>query len=339
MRTAKTLLVLLGVTVLAWSAGSAPVIRWHQGPSLPGPRDRLGCGVMNGLFVLVGGAYWENEEKHYHSETIAFSPATNKWIRLPHIPRAGSYGASAVLRDNRGRETLVVAGGASESGATSACYRLVKNGKYEWKPLPNLPAPTAGASGASVGSKFYLFGGAPGLDEAALKHASSALLELDVAAPNARWTAVRAGEAPLGRVGAALASVGKRLYVFGGYGVGADGSVANLGDAYVIDLSRRTGRAWKRLKDLPQPARWMTAVALDTRYIGLLGGYTETFVPDVLIYDTETDEYFEAAPLPYAACTLAVGVVKDTLFVAGGEDKPRHRTDAVAIGRITRGPR
>ena len=38
---------------------------------MPSPRDHLGCGMIEGMLVVAGGAYWKNDSKHYTSETIA----------------------------------------------------------------------------------------------------------------------------------------------------------------------------------------------------------------------------------------------------------------------------
>jgi N-acetylneuraminic acid mutarotase len=55
---------------------------------------------------------------------------------------------------------------------------------------------------------------------------------------------------------------------------------------------------------------------------------------DVLAYDTMEDRYFPCEPLPLAAlCEQAV--LKDgRLYVIGGEDLPKHRTDRVFVGHI-----
>ncbi len=152
-------------------------ITWQKAPDLPSARDRLGSGVIGDLFVIAGGAYWEAGEKHYHSETIAYSPRTRKWTRLPYLPRTGAYGASAVIRDLSGNEQLLIVGGSNENGATSEGFRLIKEkGKFVWKRLPPLPKPLTGASGAVIGNSFYVFGGAPSLEEAGLKTARSSSL-------------------------------------------------------------------------------------------------------------------------------------------------------------------
>ena len=124
-----------------------------------------------------------------------------------------------------------------------------------------------------------------------------------------------------------MASIGERLFVFGGYGY-HEGILGNYGDAWVFK-----NRSWKRLKDMPVPARWTAALALDDRHIGLFGGYGEGFLDKVFIYDVEADTYAPSDPLPLPVATMSAGMDKGIIYLAGGEDLQRHRTDALFTGR------
>ena len=338
----RTVILMSMLLLLALPAVCDVDFQWEQGPEMPSGRDHLGCGMVNGLFVVAGGAYWKDGKKCYNSETIAYSPATGKWIRLPHLPRPGAYGASAVMCDRPGNDQLLIAGGANADGATSACYRLMKlKGVYIWKALPDLPRPLAGAEGAVVGNKFYVFGGAPGMDEAGIRSARPTLFELEVPSGvgiNARWRELSVPGAPSGRVGSAVAASDGRLFVFGGYGVRPDGTLGNFSDAYTVDLSRRIGRTWTRIKDTPIASRWTTALGLNERHIGLFGGYADGpakgFLDKVYIYDAEQDVYKEATTLPQPLANIAGGIGKDmTVYLAGGEDMERHRSASLVLGR------
>jgi len=293
---------------------------WRTGPPMPSARDRLGCGMIDGMLVVAGGAYWKDGAKHYTSQTIAYSPSTRKWIRLPFLPVAGAYGASAVIDGQ-----LLIAGGANEQGVLDDCFRLVKErGKYVWKRLPDLPRPLWGAQGALIGGKFCVFGGAPGMDEIGITAAKPSMFVLDL--KSRKW---RELPSQSGRVGSAVASIGGRLFVFGGYGY-RDGALGNFGDAWAY-----ANGSWKRLKDMPIPARWTAALALDDRHIGLFGGYGEGFLDKVFVYDVEQDAYSPGDPLPLPVATMSAGVEKGTIYLAGGEDQMRHRTEALFIGRIS----
>jgi|GEM_PF-1668138 len=329
-------LAVLLCTLIFARTGNSISIHWQQGPDMPSPRDRLGSGVVWNLFVVAGGAYWKHEQKYYHSETIAYSPKTKRWVRLPHLLRPGAYGASAVLRDEHGNEQLLIAGGINETGATTECFRLVRQGsRLMWKRLPPLPRPLVGAAGAVIGRSFYVFGGAEDLSETGLRTAYPCMFVLEFdnhLEPIRGWRQVDAE--PRARIGAAFVACGKRLFVFGGYGPQEDETIGNFGDAWVMEVSRIP--KWKRIHNMPIPARWVTAITLDDTHIALLGGFGDKFLNEIFIYDTEKDEYLHAGTMPKACAAMASGQTKDgTIYLAGGEDEMRHRSSSLFIGRIT----
>lgn len=324
----RTTIQVLVFMLLACSVRAEMTLDWRRGPDLPSARDHLGCGIVDGLLVVAGGAYWRNEQKHYSADTIAYSPKTGKWIRLPFLRKSGAYGASAVIRDQ-----LLIAGGANENGVLSSCIRLTRrNGSFRWERLPDLPRPLFGAKGADIGNAFYVVGGAPGMDEAGIRAARPSLLRLKTPEKPGvlRWEECPVPEGFAARVGAAVVSCRGELFVFGGYGVQPDGTLGNFGDAYTFD-----GGRWKRLRDMPVPARWTTALTLDSRRIGLFGGYGEGFLDKVFVYDMRIDAYSPSTPLPLPVATLAGGVADGTVYLAGGEDLQRHRSAALFIGRFT----
>ena len=71
-----TMVQALVLMLLACSVRAEMTFDWRSGPDLPSARDHLGCGTVDGLFVVAGGAYWQNEKKHYSADTIAYSPKT-----------------------------------------------------------------------------------------------------------------------------------------------------------------------------------------------------------------------------------------------------------------------
>lgn len=324
----RGLLIAIALSILGVPAPTGKRIDWRRGPDLPGPRDHLGCGVVDGMFILAGGAYWKNETKCFSAEAIAYSPRSHKWTRLPALPRASAYGASAVYS---GR--LIIAGGLDNISASTRCIRLTKKeGAFRWDKLPDLPHRVAGARAAVVGSKFLVIGGAAGFDDAGLKSAYRSVLELDLLHPT-RWNERAPANGFSPRIGAASAVIGDRVYVFGGYGVLADGTIGNFGDAWSVHDG-----VWKRMRDLPAKVRWATAVALDSRYIGIFGGYGDDFLADVYLYDTQRNVYVKSTSLPSPVCNAAGGVIGSIVYLAGGEDQKRHRSAALVIGKIARAP-
>lgn len=334
MRQAILLVICI---VLSVQASTSITLHWQKGPELPSPRDRLGSGVVGDLFIVAGGAYWKNSEKHYLSETVAYSRKLRSWIKLPYMLKSGAYGACGVLRNKRGDEQLLVAGGMNENGATNECFRLVKQGnRFVWKRLPPLPYRLVGATGAVLGQSFYVFGGVPSIDESGIRTARPCFFVLhfnEQGEPISRWIELPTN-APA-RLGAAMAACGKKLYVFGGYGVQEDQTIGNFRDAWVIQVSPII--RWQRIADLPIASRWLCAIPLNDHQIGLFGGFGSQFLDKAFVYDVENDSYFETNPMPEAVAVMAYGLAKDgTIYLAGGEDEMRHRTTSFFIGRVKR---
>jgi len=55
---------------------------------------------------------------------------------------------------------------------------------------------------------------------------------------------------------------------------------------------------------------------------------------DVLLYDIREDRYQACTPLPFAALCEQGVMTNGRIYVIGGEDRPRHRTDRVIVGKI-----
>ncbi len=321
-----TAIILLSVLMLASVVDAAPSFNWSPGPDVPTARDNLAFGVVDNMLVVAGGAYWKDDQKHYLSDTIAYSPKTGKWMKLPFMPKAGAYGAGAVYNGE-----LLIAGGANTESVFTSCFRLAKtDNTYAWKKLPDLPHPVSGVRGAVVGSKFLVISGSWGEGEEGFRMAKPTLLELDMKNPKA-WKETPLPDGFRARTGSAAAVIGDRLYVFGGHGIHEDDKLANFVDSWVLDRG-----AWKQLKDTPVPTRWATALALDSRRIGLFGGYAEGptpgFIPDVYIYDAKTDTYAKSDSIPLPVCNLAAGVIGGKVYLAGGEDIAKHRASALFVG-------
>jgi N-acetylneuraminic acid mutarotase len=180
------------------------------------------------------------------------------------------------------------------------------------------------AAGAVVAGRLLVVGGTD--DQAALERVGSQVRAVDLA--TGAMTALP--DYPEASLTTATAVVlGGRLYVFGGARWDAAAkTVVNHDAAHVFDA---TAGQWRALPRLPQPGRGLSAVALDDRRILIAGGYRNDaveFVADSFVFDVERGTYTAGPALPYAAM---VTLVRDGewIYCLGGEDRKRHRTDAV----------
>jgi N-acetylneuraminic acid mutarotase len=139
------------------------------------------------------------------------------------------------------------------------------------------------------------------------------------------WVVSRLADRPgKGFATAASAVVGGELFVFGGLNWDeASQAVQNITASYAFDPVKN---AWRTIRPLAQPARGVTAVALDSHQIYIAGGYRDDFTADAVIYDVKADSYRKAQPLPYAAM-VALVKLDGFVYCLGGEDKMKSRTD------------
>jgi N-acetylneuraminic acid mutarotase len=131
----------------------------------------------------------------------------------------------------------------------------------------------------------------------------------------------------------AVVFAGNEVFVFGG-GIfdKSSGVVTNTTNAYAYSLQHST---WRKLAPLPYARRGMAACRFDGKRILVGGGYgginnqpEEGFANDSLFYRLDDDRYAPAPDLPYAAMGQSLINHRGTLYLLGGEDRPRNRTRA-----------
>lgn len=299
--------------------------------------EPLPVGVAGHAFVntvagplSIGGTAWKEDQRLWLTQCWQLDPAAGVWRDHTALPRPLAYPLIA----QRGKDLYLI-GGADEAGGRSDTLIVRDGERVPDRSLPKLPHARALAFGGAVRNWIVLAGGAPSPSLTDL--ATDAVVRLDLDAAQPRW--IEAAPVPGGPIIlAGSAPVAGDLYVFGGMSRrGKANPLADTAAAYRYDPVRDQ---WNSIAPLPGRRRGATAVALDDRFIVVLGGcITEsgihTMLDEVLLYDTVTDRYHPLQPLPYAA--MLVGAVRhgDLLFVFGGEDRARSRTMRSARGSMT----
>ena len=132
-----------------------------------------------------------------------------------------------------------------------------------------------------------------------------------------------------GRAAHAVVVAGKFLYVLAG--TGNDGRP-------VLEVERYDGQAWTREATLPGHGINAPAAAVLGQRIYLIGGFdTTTNVPtaQVLVYDTSTHQWSNAAPLPRPRGGLAVAVLDGHIHAIGGGNSESTLADHSAYDPAT----
>jgi N-acetylneuraminic acid mutarotase len=259
-------------------------------------------------------------------------------------------------------------------------YRLSRNnGRWQWNGLAPLPWPMCSMSCAAIGDSIFVFGGAdfrlPENKYRTNSDFSGKLLRI-----GARLHTLKTVEATKGfteraacpgtpRFVAAMAAVKGKLYVIGG-ATGQDnptGQYCTVIDNWLYDPA---ADRWSRLRDMPIATGNFPAGAIvyNDRYILLIGGFQyanvmgpdgktrksfgkitkhypeKDYCSDILVFDTKTNTFGDATPLPLNN-NMPMAVVRgDELHLIGGEtagsvidgEPYAHHPDLYLIGKLSK---
>ncbi len=274
------------------------------------------------------------------------------WTELPEFPGAARQGLDAVVVGDQ----LYCWGGFSytEPFCYQDGFRLSrKEGGWQWDKLPPLPWVLTAQGSCAIGSKIYVVGGADYDGKTGffsqsdrrgkVKRLGARLLMLDTGRFDDGWKELAACPGTP-RFVHAVAAVGAKVYIFGG---AASEPNPAKGTHTVVDNWRYdpAANSWKRLPDLPIASGNFPsgAIVFKDRYILLIGGYQygkvqnadgstravygkptrryadNAMCSDVFVYDTKTDTFGSATPLPLNN-NLPMAVVRgEHVHLIGGE--------------------
>ena len=230
-------LAAVALFALAGSAQPAKAPGWETGAPLPVARSEVAATTVGGEVVVAGGFLNDGSSS---PRVDAYSPATNRWRRLPDLPLGVNHAMAAAAR---GR-VYALGGYSSDGRALRDAYVLAGR---RWSPLKAMPESRAAAGAAVVGHRLYVVGGVT--DEGGGRRLAGTTLVFDLA--TRRWSKIK-GPTPREHLGVA-ATLG-RVYAVGGRTAGLDTNV-DLVEAYDPAVAR-----WRRLTPVPD-ARGGTAAA------------------------------------------------------------------------------
>lgn len=179
--------------------------------------------------------------------------------------------------------------------------------------LPALPVPVANnaVTSLSVGANEYLisFTGIATKLEHSDTHARTFVYESE----SGKWREADPVPGDVGRLAATATAVKDRAYVFGGYSVAADGSEVSTPWTHAFDP---VSGVFEERGAMPVPVDDAVSVAYLDRYIYLISGWHDFGnVNLVQMYDTLTDEWSQATPLPGASLFGHSGGIVDNQIV------------------------
>jgi N-acetylneuraminate epimerase len=296
------------------------------------------------------------------------------WRALPAFPGQARQGfAYAVVGDQ-----FFCWGGFNYS--EPYCYRdgycLTHAGdQWAWTAMPPLPWQSTAGGMCAIGTKLYLMGGSDydsvkfrtnSLRNGEVKRLGARLLVLDTKQADAGWKELTPCPGSP-RFAHAVAALDGKLYVIGG-AAGDDNPAEKY--ATVVDNWRYDPAAdsWQRLRDLPVSSGNFPPgqIVAFQRYLVLVGGYQyesmmgidgqlrrsygkairhyagHEYYSDMFVYDTQTNSFGVATPLPLNNNGPMTVVEGDRIHLIGGEtggcemegEKFGHHPDLYLIGKL-----
>jgi N-acetylneuraminic acid mutarotase len=339
-------------------------LTWTTGPNLPVTWKGGIAGVIGNEIVLVGGLWMPG----YRNLAYAYNLNSKTYREIPSPPFKTEYTQGAC----DGTNVYVV--GGRVAGRRVAKLSRAKENDWQWSDLPSLPESEAKGrwlATVEIAGKFlvYVSGHPTGTPSEERGRPAMKDWRIRLDDQNAQWQPM----APYpGSVRAMLeaATVRGKLYVFGGSHPNASmresfkkivdqyrlfnvpyAGVPEYRDAYCYDPEKDE---WKRIRNLPFPMHGATGVALQDRYILLMGtseaksqrvGRTDvsvlagtatknrssehSFLPFwqgysdlILCYDVDQDNYSRPGVMLYGVATCPWVTDGKHLYGFGGE--PYH---------------
>ncbi len=268
--------------------------------------------------AYYGGSSWDENGKRIHATGFVYRD--NEWRPLISLKNPIAYAAVA-----RNEGLLYIAGGTDGSDLKPSLLSISPHLQQTTIEInPSQAHIYAGA--AFVEHAFYLLGGSTKISPLT---ASATISKFE----QGSWENV--GQLPEGSlINPAVVSFSGNILVFGGGILKAEG-LKNTDSVYSFATANR---AWTKVSRLPDPIRGAVALSIPDTGILLIGGYIEpsTFSSQVVFFDHKKKEFHSLARLPMGLMLPGVVATEKYVYVFGGENAPKHRSNRLFRAPLTK---
>ncbi len=261
------------------------------------------------------------------------------WKLVGHLPSPLGYGVAITTPQGM----LCIGGQTPSENSRQTRLLRMQEGKIVIQRLADLPETAADMAGAMVGNTVYVAGGQVTPTSTAALHN---FWSLSLSQTQAVWSSLPAWPGPA-RIFPVMAASGSSIYLVSGADL--TGTLGPpLGRKFLTDAYCYTpGHGWRALANPPQPTAGGLGAVMKGKLL-LLGGNDGSlaakeyeirdrhpgFSKMVLQYDPETGHWSSTGEMPYALVTTGLATWENELVVAGGEDRPSHRSARVMASPI-----
>lgn len=168
--------------------------------------------------------------------------------------------------------------------------------KLLWQEVKNLPEPVSNNAVASVaaGESLFVYSFMGISESKTYKDIHSKAFKYNV--EKNTWRSIEDVPGDSGRLAATAATVGGKIYIFGGYTVAEDDSETSVPDVYLLDPLIDE---FSLIGKMPVPVDDAVSLVYKDRYIYLISGWhNNDNVKNVQVFDTHNYEWQQATPFP-----------------------------------------
>lgn len=311
--------VVFGILLAGQTAFALPDPIWQELPSMPEGRSGMVAFLAGESEpAYYGGSSWDEQGKHIHASGYVFRDF--QWRTLASLESPIAYAAVAL-----DQKWIYALGGTD--GATIRRSMLIIDPKLEVRSI-NLSPQQAGlyAGAAFIDGSFFQLGGSRSLSPL---DPTPIVNKFD----GSNWSSVgKLPEGPL--INPAVATWKGCALVFGG-GIPSDDGLKNTNSVFSYDPIQGT---WSKKANLPEPLRGAVAVSIPGTGLVIVGGYTDPpgFTSNVRLFDPEKDKFAPLPQLPTALMLPAVIANDQWIYIFGGEDAPKQRSNRVFRAELRR---
>lgn len=297
------------------------VANWERLPDLPNAVGGHAVTTLNDTIFVIGGTYFDGTNKCLSDKLYQYDSAKRYWDTLPNVNNHTIPAYTQTAITSGGTDTCYLLGGFVNDAASNSILRMTRDGDFTQLPW-QLPIQLVYAAGAGFDHYAIIAGGCKSADD--LSQISNETFLIDLIDGNHQ----QLPPVPLDPTCLCASTANaENLFLFAG-ATFQTGTVINKPDSFAFEVTSKT---WRKLADYPISVRGAAAIALSDTTLYIAGGFDSAkggFTDEAFLYDIDKNQYHKAPKLPYAAM-LSLGKSDHYIYCIGGEDKAKHRTNAV----------